>query len=59
MSGLRGVFIIISKVNYMCVDAANLTASIDTVNFLLTLADAPSIFKKLTLGVTRSKFQLF
>ena len=43
----------------MCVDAANLTASIDAVNFLLTLADAPSIFKKLTLGVAPSKFQLF
>ena len=43
----------------MCVDAANLTASIDAVNFLLTLANAQSIFKKLTLSVTPSKFQLF
>ena len=49
---LATVFFKIIICRVVCVDAANLTASIDAVNFLLTLADAPSIFKKLTLGVT-------
>ena len=32
----------------MCVSAVNLTASINAVNFLLTLLVAPSILKSLT-----------
>ena len=36
-------------------DAANLTMSIDDFNSSLTLADAPSIFKKSTLGVKGRK----